>query len=118
MTILTRAIERIRLTLLDRAADAGRHAGSPADIARSAEIAATMFSGVKPDDRTATIEYLNPKGLTILREDDTQQLFAATFDKFSGYRGQTARAFGLAKGRRIRFEAEGEKVVAAHLLPR
>jgi hypothetical protein len=59
---------------------------------------------------SGVIVKVNKDGLGFLEEDGTKFRFAFTFDKISGYKGESAMELGLYPGVRVRFAAHRHKI--------
>lgn len=66
-------------------------------------------------DSAGEIVHMDEKGLLVVRGDRSQRLFAMTFDKLVGYRGETARELGLRKGRRLHLQGTDDHISEAAL---
>lgn len=61
--------------------------------------------------RDGVIVRINEQGLGIVEASESHEQFAFSFDKISGYRGQSAREMGLKTGAQVRFDSSAEEGV-------
>ncbi len=64
----------------------------------------------------AEIIHLDDKGVVVVKDRSDDRLYAVTFNKIKGYKGQTAREFGLRMGRILDISGEDGKVSRAELV--
>lgn len=62
---------------------------------------------------------VNEQGLGIVKDIQSQEQFVFTFDKITGYRGESAHELGLVVGSPVQFRSTaGHQVVAVELRSR
>ena len=73
---------------------------------------------MKLEPHEGVILRVNEQGLGIVKDTQSNQQFAFTFDKITGYRGESTRELGLVVGAQVQFNATADhQVVSVQLLP-
>lgn len=73
----------------------------------------------KLEQHQGVILRVNEQGLGIVKDTQSEEQFVFTFDKITGYRGESAQELGLIVGAPVQFNATADhQVVSVELRPR
>lgn len=73
---------------------------------------------MKSEPHTGVILRVNEQGLGIVKDTQSEEQFVFTFDKITGYRGESAREIGVTVGASVQFNATADhQVVSVELCP-
>jgi len=68
---------------------------------------------MKLEPHKGVILRVNEQGLGIVKDTQSEEQFVFTFDKITGYRGESAQELGLIVGAHVQFNASaGNQVVS------
>ena len=65
--------------------------------------------------RKGVIIRINEQGLGIVKDTQSQEQYVFTFDKITGYQGQSAQELGLVAGTHVRFSYKAGKVESVQI---
>ena len=66
---------------------------------------------MKLEPHEGIILRINEQGLGIMKDAQSQEQFVFTFDKITGYRGESAQELGLKVGARVLFNSTADTQV-------
>lgn len=74
---------------------------------------------MKLEQHEGVILRVNEQGLGIVKDTQSEEQFVFTFDKITGYRGESAQELGLVTGAHVQFNSTaGHQVISVELSPR